>query len=73
MTDVEPSLYTVSVLYHYLRKIFQPTIEKVTGSRKNCIKRTVIIFLPANIISMIKRQMRWVTHVTCIGEIRIIN
>jgi hypothetical protein len=64
MTDVEPSLYTVSVLYPVnLRKIFQPTIEKVTGSRKNCVMRTV----------MIKRQMRWVIRVACIGEIRRIN
>jgi hypothetical protein len=52
-----------------LWKIFQPTIEKVTGSRKKC----VFCFLPPNIICMIKRQMRLVTRVACIGEIRRIN
>jgi hypothetical protein len=62
-------VYSFCAIPCYLRKIFQPTIEKVTGSRK----KTVFCFLPQNIIIMIKRQVRWVTHVAYIGEVRKIN
>jgi hypothetical protein len=55
-----------------LRKIFGPKRDEVTGEwRKSHNEKLHILYSSPNIIRQIKpRRMRWVGHVTCMGEER---